>query len=462
MGRIAELYEKKALGTLTKGEAKELEKLLAEADMARKDAEGAAGDDDADEDEDEDEEEDAKAEEKAIDKMAQKLADAAQKRMESSLKKITDDLRKKGSAGGNEHAGNSAGFIIDKRLGKAEDNFKVTVEQLSEMKEAVPGREKKTVKEVSARTKLFLTALMTSDREKLQLLSEGTNANGGYLVPAEFANMIVEDIRDINIMRQYAAPPIPTQSDTLHLPGLTSRPYAQWRAEAVTKSTTTASFKDNVFTPFSLAAIVGLSNELVADATLGVGASIVSYIANLISVALNEKEEQAFWVGSGSGQPTGVHGNTGRTFDAGAGASDAQRADNLIKAYANTPQGYRNKGVFVANMGTIFEMRRLKDLYGRYLLTDGGGLSQAAPLTVQGRPLYESNYLAGGEVIFGDLDYYQIVDREGISVRVSDEATVAGSSAFEKNLTYVRVEKRVDAKVTLPAAFTTLLNMGTP
>ncbi len=178
-----------------------------------------------------------------------------------------------------------------------------------------------------------------------------------------------------------------------------------------------------------------------------------------MTVALNEKEEAAFWTGSGSGQPKGIHGNTGRTFDAGAGASDATRADNLIKGYSNTPQGYRNKGVWVMNMGTLFEVGRLKDQYGRYLLTD---LAGSPTQLIKGRPVYESNYLPGGEIQFGDLDFYQIVDREGIGVRVSDEATVAGSSAFEKNLTYVRVEKRVDAKPTLAAAFTTLVNMGTP
>lgn len=458
MGRIAELYEKKALGTITKGEEKELKKLLSEAAMAQEDASG--GDDDGDDsDDDDDDDEGDDAETKAINAMAQKLADNAQKRMEKamggSIKQLTKDLKD----GGRQRDFSGEGFIVDKALGKSSNGFKLTVEELSEMKEVIPGRENKQVKEVSARTKHFLSALMTGDKEKLQLLSEGTNANGGYLVPPEFANMIVEDIRDINIMRQLAAPPIPTQSDTLHLPGLTSRPYAQWRAESATKSTTTASFSDNVFTPFSLAAIVGLSNELVADAALGVGASIVNYIANLMTTALNEKEENAFWVGSGTGQPKGIVGNTGRTFDAGAGASDATRADTLIKAYQMTPQGYRNKAVWTANMGTMFEIGRLKDQYGRYLLTD---LAGAPTQLIKGRPVYESNNLAGGTVIFGDMSFYQIVDREGIGVRVSDEATVAGSSAFEKNLTYVRVEKRVDAKPVLAAAFSTVTNMGTP
>lgn len=447
MGRIAELYEKKALGTISEAETKELQKLLAEAAAVHKDDEAGdqvPSDDEADL-------------EKAMDKMAQKMADAAQERIEAGLKKAMEDMQAAGIAP--VATKGSDAFIVDRELGKAEKGYKLTVKELSDIKEAVPGRENKKNKEVSARTKHFLSALMTSDKEKLQVLSEGTATDGGYLVPEEFANMIVEDIRDQNIMRQIAAPAITINSDTLHLPALTSRPQANWRSEKAVKQTSTASFSENVFTPFSLAAIVGLSNELVADAQLGVGASIVNYIAGLMSTALNEKEEAAFWVGSGTGQPKGIHGNTGRTFDAGAGATDTKRADILIQAYSMTPQGYRNRAQWVANMGTWSEVARLKDSQNRYLLTDlAGGNTQQ----IKSRPVNESNYLAGGEAIFGDYSFYQIVDREGISVRVSDEATVAGQSAFERNLTYVRVEKRVDAKPVLAAAFTTVLNLGTP
>ena len=76
-----------------------------------------------------------------------------------------------------------------------------------------------------------------------------------------------------------------------------------------------------MLTPYSLAVIVPLSNELVADARLGVGGSIVNYIANLMSASISEEQERAFWVGSGTGQPSGVDGGvyTLRTFAAGAG-----------------------------------------------------------------------------------------------------------------------------------------------
>lgn len=452
MGRIAELYEKKALGTISEAETKELEKLLAEAAAVHKDDNGGKGDDDSPDDGDL---------EKAIDGMAQKMADAAQERMDAGFKKMLEEMKASNATSGTVTSVKDAsgGFIIDRALGKADKGYKLSVAELKDIKEDVPGRENKRIKQVSARTKHFLAALMTGEKEKLQILSEGTAADGGYLVPEEFANMIIEDIRDVSIMRQISAPAITIHSDTLHLPSLTSRPQANWRAEKAVKQTSTANFGETVFNPYSLASIVGLSNELVADAQLGVGASIVNYIANLMTIAINEKEEKAFFVGTGSGQPTGIVGNTGRTFAAGAGASDTQRADTLINAFSNTPQGYRFKASWVGNMGTWSEVARLKDTQNRYLLTD---LASGNTQQVKGRPIYEENNLAGGTLILGDFGYYQIVDREGISVKVSDEATVAGQSAFERNLTYIRVEKRVDGKPVLPAAFSTITGMGTP
>lgn len=448
MGRIADLYEKKALGTLTEDEQKELDQLVKEAELAK---------------ETKTEEKEVKkdaSEDEQVEELAQKLADSAQSKMQSSIDKLTETLEKvTDPMKGMKSVGYSGGhnFIIDKKLGKNHG-----VEELSEMKVVLEDRVKKgkQVTEVSQKTIEFLGALATDNKEKLQILSEGTGADGGFVVPEEFANVIVEDIRDMNIMRQLASI-MTTTTDTVHIPSLISRPKAAWRAEKATKNTSTATFTENVLTPYSLASIVPLTNELVADASMGVGGSIVNYIAGLMAVSLNEAEESAFWVGNGTGKPSGVDGGafTLRTVDAGAGASDSKRADTIIQGYSTTPQGYRSKGVWVGNMGTWSEVARLKDSQNRYLLTD---LAGANTQLLKGRPVYESNYLAGGTLLFGDFSFYQIVDREGITVRVSDEATVAGSSAFEKNLTYVRVEKRVDAELLLPAAVTKVTGIGTP
>lgn len=442
MGKIAELLEKKALGTISEDEQKELDTLLKEAAMVSK----GEGEDKPDEGTDEE----------AVEALAQKLADSATAKINTSLDSFTEALNKFSEKRGEDEEGNdNAGFIVDKQLGKSH-----TVEELSEIKVVLPGRKQsgKQITEVSQKSVEFFSALYSGDKQKLQLLSEGTAADGGYLVPEEFANVIIEDIRDISIMRQLASV-MTTTTDTVHIPSLVSRPRAAWRAEKAVKATSTASFTENVLTPYSLAVIVGVTNEAVADARLGVGGSFVNYLAQLMTTSLSEKEEEAFWEGSGSGQPSGVDSYTLRTVAAGAGASDTQRAQAIINAYANTPQGYRNRAVWVANMGTWGVISGLKDSNNNYLLTS---LANSPTQTLRGRPVYESNFIPGGKAFFGDFSYYQIVDREGVSVRVSDEATVAGSSAFEKNLTYIRVEKRVDGELLLPAAVTEVTGLGTP
>lgn len=442
MGKIADLLEKKALKTITEDEQRELDSLLAEAKMADAGTEGEGG------------EEGEPSEDEEVEALAQKLADAATVKIDASIsnfQKVLDSFSEKHAD--NKEDVSSTGFIIDKQLGKTH-----TVEQLSEIKVALPGRKAagKSVVEVSQKTVEFLGALYSGDKQKLQILSEGTAADGGYLVPEEFANMIIEDIRDQNIMRQIASV-MTIQSDTVHIPSLISRPRAAWRAEKATKATSTASFSENVLTPYSLAVIVSLSNELVADAQLGVGGSIVNYVAGLMSTSLAEEEEKAFWVGSGTGQPTGVNGYSLRTT--AASSTDVSRADAIIMAYQTTPQGYRNRGVWVGNMGTWAEVARLKDSQNNYLLSN---LAGSPTQLLRGRPIYESNFLPGGTLFYGDFTYYQIVDREGISVRVSDEATVAGVSGFERNITHVRVEKRVDGELLLPAAISKVTGIGTP
>lgn len=450
MGEIADLLEKKALKTITDEEQAKLNTLLAEAKIAK--GVGDGEDDGATPDP-------TPSEDEAVDAAAQKVADILQRRMEDNqdtkLDKVLAALENKQTPVSVTHEASQ--FVIDKKLGKAH-----RVEELSEMKIALPerARQGKKVTEISQKTVEFLSAFFQGDKQKLQVLSEGTAGDGGYLVPEEFANMIVEDIRDVSIMRQLASV-MQTNTDTVHIPGLVSRPKAAWRAEKATKNTSTANFTENVLTPYSLASIVPLSNELVADAQLGVGGSIVNYISALLGTSLAEEEEKAFWTGNGTGKPTGVDGGayTLRTTAAGAGASDVLRADAVISAYHNTPQGYRNRGVWVGNMGTWGEVGRLKDTQNRYLLSD---LAGSPTQTLKGRPVYESNFLAGGTLLYGDFSFYQIVDREGLSIRVSDEATVAGSSAFEKNLTFVRAEKRVDGELLLPAAISKVTGLGTP
>jgi HK97 family phage major capsid protein len=411
LGQIKELRKKLQDGTITDDEKATLAELEAEA---RED-----GDDEA----------------KMIDDIAEKLASATMEKLDSKNKanEVKETVPQVKVV--------SPRMIVDKTFGE------ISVDKAATTMVKIQGREDKVNQEVSLKTVHYLKALVQSDQQKLQLLVEGTAARGGYLVPDDFANIIVEDLRDQSVMRQLGTV-ITTDSDTLHLPSLASRPKAAWRSEGAVKSTSTVDFGENIFTPYSLASIVGLSQELADDASLGVNGSIVNYIAQAMVQGLNEKEEAAFWNGSGSGQPTGF--TTYTIPGVTTAGTDSAKADAMIRAYFQLPQAYRRRASWVANGSTWAKLHTVKDSQGNYLM---GSLAGLATESIKGRPVFEQNDIADGVVYFGDFSYYYIVDNNGISTRISDEATVAGQSAFERNLVFVRVEKRVDAELTLTSPF---------
>lgn len=385
-----------------------------------------------------------------VDKAVDDLADQLVAKATEKFDKVLDAITKHAEAPKQQISTTKEVYIVDKTLGR------VRVADLQSQKITIDSRKAqgKEVTEVSLKTVAFANALLTGDKEKLQLLTEGTASAGGYLVPEEFANMIVEDKRDDVIMRNLANQ-MTISGDTFHLPALDARPKASWRSEAAVKATSTAQFTEQVFTPYSQAVIVGLSQELADDASLGVGGSIVNYVAGLMSRSLRENEENAFWTGNGTGKPTGINNYTFSERD--AGSTDSSFADAIKKLYWDLPQGYRKNAVWVGHQQAWSRVNALKNSQNDYLLT----MVADGPTTrLGGSPVYEQNDLPTDVLFFGDFSYYMIVDRQGLTVDFSTEATVAGSSAFEKNLTFIRCESRVDAELTLTNAVRKIVGLN--
>jgi len=431
MGRIKELLLKQNEGTLTDEEKAELLELQAEAKDLATDST-----DDSDQTNDNVDEE--------IDAVASKIVSKAEKELDSKIDKLVKALEQHNTP--DVKVTRSPRYVVDKSLGE------VPVEKLDEIKIKVQGREGKQFKEVTAKTLHFIEALSQGNVEKLQTLVEGTAALGGYLVPEEWANIVIEDRRDAVVMRQLATT-IPVSTDTFHLPYLDSRPNVAWRTEGAVKATSTVQWGEITLTPYSLAGIVALSNELIADAS--VGGAIVSQVTKYFVRAIAEAEEDAFWVGSGSGQPTGIDGYSFTTVS--GGLTDTTRADAILVAYHRLPQGYRGSASWAVNSRTLGRIRTLKDSQNQYLLQ---GIGVTPQPTLLGRPVYEVNALGDGKAFFGDFSEYVIADREGIAVDTSSEATVAGVSAFETNRTFVRVEERVDGELPTTRGIVELSSMG--
>lgn len=273
------------------------------------------------------------------------------------------------------------------------------------------------------------------------VLSESTDADGGYLVPEEFEDYIVTGLDEANVIRSIAKV-ITTRNDR-KIPIAVGHSAASWTAENAAFTESNPTFGQKEIDAYKLTDLIRVSVELLQDAAF----PLEQYIANEFARAFGIAEEQAFCVGTGSGQPTGIFTANGGTVGVTAAANNAITADELINLVYALKAPYRRNAKFLMNDVTISAIRKLKDGNGVYLWQPS--LQAGEPDKLLGYDLYTSPYvpvMAAGAytVAFGDFQNYWIGDRAGRTVQRLNELY-----ATNGQIGYVATE-RVDGKVILP------------
>ena len=277
-------------------------------------------------------------------------------------------------------------------------------------------------------------------------LQIGTDSEGGYLVPDEFEATLIDRLSEENFIRSLATI-ITSSNGDKKIPVVASHGAAVWIDEEGEYTEDDDVFATVTLGAHKLSSIIKVSEELLNDAAF----NLETYIAQEFARRMSAAEELAFISGDGKSKPTGLitSGETGVT----AASSAAITADEIIDLYHSLRTPYRKNAVFIANDSTIKAIRKLKDGTGQYLWQPG--LQAGQPDTILNRPVYTSSCMpeiAGGNkvMLFGDLSYYWIADRQGRSFqRLNELFAKNGQVGF-------RVFQRVDGKLTLPEAVKTL------
>lgn len=281
--------------------------------------------------------------------------------------------------------------------------------------------------------------------EVLNALQVGTDSEGGYLVPDEFERTLVEALEEQNIFRSLAHV-IQTSSGDRKIPVVASKGTASWVDEEGTIPESDDAFSQVSIGAYKLGTMIKVSEELLADSVF----DLESYISREFARRIGNKEEEAFFTGDGSGKPLGVLAATGGAQTGVTAASaTAITADELMDLYYSLRAPYRKASVFLMNDSTVKAVRKLKDANGQYLWQPS--LSAGTPDTLMGRPVYTSAYMpalaAGAKgVLFGDLSYYWVADRQGRSFkRLGELYAPTGQVGF-------LATQRVDGRLILPEA----------
>lgn len=276
-------------------------------------------------------------------------------------------------------------------------------------------------------------------------LKIGTDSEGGFLVPDEFERTLVEALEEENIFRRLANV-ITTSSGDRKIPVVASKGNASWIDEEGAIPESDDSFGQVSIGAYKLATMIKVSEELLNDSVF----NLESYITREFARRIGNKEEEAFFVGDGTGKPTGILNATGGgQVGVTAASATAITLDEVLDLFYSLKAPYRNKAVFVMNDATIKAIRKLKDGNGQYLWQPS--IQAGTPDTILNRPLYTSSYVPTAEagaktVVFGDFSYYWVADRQGrVFKRLNELYAVTGQVGFIAT-------QRVDGKLILPEA----------
>lgn len=272
------------------------------------------------------------------------------------------------------------------------------------------------------------------------VMSEGVDADGGYLVPEEFERQIVTGLEEANVIRSIAK--VITTSAERKIPIAATHSTAQWTAENAAYTESNPTFAQKTIDAFKLTDLVKVSIELLQDSMF----DLEAYIAGEFARAFGVAEEEAFCVGTGTGQPSGIFTASGGTVGVTNSSATAITVDNIIDLVYALKSPYRRNAVFLMKDVTVSALRKLKDSNGAYLWQPSVQAGQ--PDRLLGYPLYTSPYAPAVAadalpIAFGDFSNYWIADRMGRSVQRLNEL-YAGNG----QVGFLATE-RVDAKVIL-------------
>lgn len=283
----------------------------------------------------------------------------------------------------------------------------------------------------------------------MNALQIGSDSEGGYLVPDEFENTLVQALEEENIFRKIAKV-IQTSSGDRKIPVVATKGTANWIDEEGVFNESDDAFSQVSIGAYKLGTLIKVSEELLNDSIF----DLESYISTEFARRIGAKEEEAFFTGDGSGKPLGIlAASGGAETGVTAASATAITADELMDLFYSLKSPYRKNAVWVLNDSTIKAIRKLKDNNGQYLWQPS--LVAGTPDTILGKSVKTSAFMptlaaSNKTIAFGDFSYYWIADRQGRSFRRLNELYAAnGQVGFLGS-------QRVDGKLILSEAIKVL------
>ena len=297
--------------------------------------------------------------------------------------------------------------------------------------------EKKSGRATDEYKNAMLSAMRSNFRNISNVLQEGVDSDGGYLVPEEYDSRLIDVLEEENIMRSLATTITTSGQHKINIAA--TKPAAAWIEEGGALSFGDATFAQIYLDAYKLHVAIKVTEELLYDNAF----NLENYIITQFGKALGNAEEDAFLNGDGKGKPIGIFDSKGGGNVLGT-LTAAIKSDDMLDLVYGLKRPYRKSSSFIMNDSTLALLRKLKDNNGAYIWQPS--YKEGEPDRVLGYAVNTSPYAPTNAIAFGDYSYYNIGDRGSRSFAELRELFAGnGMVGFV-------AKERVDGKLILPEA----------
>ncbi len=296
-------------------------------------------------------------------------------------------------------------------------------------------------------------------------MEEGDLAQGGYLVPVQVSNTILEKTLETAIVRPRATIQ-PMSSNRLEIPADVDNDHSTnysggiiiYRpGEAGQKTPKNPTFAKIALTLHKVTGLCYVSDELLEDAAI----ALEAYLTRKFGMAISFVEDDDFLNGTGANMPMGAFNSANPaliTVDAESGQGSATIvAENIASMWKRLyPAGHGN-AVWVTNIetfGELFGMSLASGTGGIPIWMPAGGISGKPFETLMGAPLIYSEKMqalgTAGDIGLADFSQYYIGQKAGGALQIASSIHIK----FDYDETAFRFVLRYDGQPTWTSALT--------
>lgn len=261
--------------------------------------------------------------------------------------------------------------------------------------------------------------LSSSQREMLEQAranlpqASGDDTLGGYLVPTEFANQIIESAHSFNSLVEAGATVLPT-STGVEIQYPTSDDVEEGEIIAENQAVTG---QELVFGMRPIGAhifsskMVKVPRSLLSDSRI----PLEPFLRNALGKRIGRRQARAYAVGTGVAQPQGVV-TAAQVAQVAAAPTAITYSDFVEMRYDAVDEAYDDRASWLFARGTLAAIMRILDADGRPIFSPSPNPTQ--PDTILGRPFRTNTYMPGlvagaKPILYGDFAGYLIREVDG-------------------------------------------------